>query len=78
MRIVQFVRFSRFDQRYWNAVAIFGQPAFLHQKWDRRTAREIADGDLVVFAKGDADQEVSEFNGDDEYYSVAGSPGNGP
>ena len=28
----------------------------------------ITSGDLVVFAKGDADQPISRFNGDDEYY----------
>lgn len=71
MGVVHFVRFGRFDQRYWNAVAIFGAPAFLHQNWDRRAVREIAPGDRVVFAKGEADQAVSEFNGDDEYYSAA-------
>lgn len=67
-RITHFVRFDRFDQRYWNAIAIFGSPAFLHRKWDNRAKREIADEDVVVFAKGESDQLVAAFNGDDEYY----------
>lgn len=67
--IVHFVRFERFDQRYWNAVAVFGPPAFLHRVWDNRARREIEDHDLVVFVRGGSDQPVSPFNGDDEYYS---------
>ena len=66
--MLHFVRFDRFDQRFSNAVAVFGQPDFLHRNWDTRARREIAEGDIVVFAKGDADQPVSRFNGDDEYY----------
>jgi hypothetical protein len=57
------------DQRYMNAVQIFGPPSFLHRVWDQRAKREIADGDVVVFAKGDADQSVMPFNGDDEFYA---------
>lgn len=67
--MLHFVRFDRFDQRYSNAVAVFGQPDFLHRLWDRRARREIADDDMIVFAKGDADQGLSPYNGDDEYYS---------
>jgi hypothetical protein len=67
-QIVHFVRFERFDQRYYNAVRAFGPPAFLHRNWDRRAQREIADGNVVVFASGEADQPLSRFNGDDEYY----------
>lgn len=66
--IVHFVRFDRSDQRYWNAVTVFGFPAFLHRSWDNRAKREIADKDVVVFAKGESDQLVAAFNGDDEYY----------
>lgn len=68
--IVHFVRFERFDQQFSNAERVFGPPAFLHRNWDTRAQREIADGDIVVFAKGDYDQPTSRFNGDDEYYSA--------
>lgn len=68
--MVHFVRFNRFDQQFSNAVAVFGPPDFLHRVWDRRAQREIFAGDLVIFAKGEADQEPSTYNGDDEYYQV--------
>lgn len=50
------------DDRYWNAVRVFGLPDFYHMAWDRRAQREIAEGDTVVFAKGPADQPVVERN----------------
>jgi hypothetical protein len=65
-----FVRFeSLHDQRFQNAVQAFGPPDFLHRRWDQRARREIADGDVVVFAKGDADQPVAPFNANDEAYA---------
>ena len=68
--MIHFVRFDRFDQHYWNAVAVFGSPHFLHRAWDQRAFREIdGDEDTVVFAKGESDQCVSPFNGGDEYYA---------
>lgn len=67
--------FVRFDDnhgsQFWNAVRIFGPPDFMHRKWDQRARREIAEGDMIVFAKGDENQMVSKFNGDDEYYACA-------
>lgn len=67
--MTHFARFpAPLDQRYENAVRVFGPPDFLHRVWDRRAQREIAAGDVVVFAKGDADQAVIEQNGDDEAY----------
>lgn len=42
---------------YWSARRIWGRPAFFHIGWDLRAQREIAPGDVVVFAKGDASQE---------------------
>jgi len=44
------------DDRYWSAVKVFGLPDFVHRGWDMRARREIADGDLIVFADGPADQ----------------------
>ena len=66
--MLHFIGFDRFDQRYWNAVRVFGFPAFLHRRWDLRAQREIMDGDTMVFAKGDADQPVVQHNGDCEFY----------
>ena len=69
MKATHFVRFDdNHGQQFWNAVRAFGPPHFLHRNWDQRARREIADGDTVVFAKGDENQPVSPFNGDDEYY----------
>lgn len=50
---------------YTRAVCVFGQPDFIHRTWDRRAQREIADGDEVVFAKGDEHQEPSRYNAAD-------------
>lgn len=69
---LHFVRFDdAFCQQFQNAVRIFGAPDFLHRKWDQRARREIAEGDTIVFAKGDEHQPVSKFNGDDEFYTCA-------
>lgn len=47
---VHFVGFR--DDRYWNAAVVFGKPDFIHKAWDRRSQREIGEGDLIVFASG--------------------------
>lgn len=61
--IVHFVGFR--DDRYWNAVRVFGRPTFIHRRWDRRAQRDIGPGETVVFATGDEHQPLSRFNGDD-------------
>ena len=73
---LHFVRFeSQHDQRFQNAVRVFGPPDFLHRHWDRRALREIAASDVIVFAKSEADQPFVTFNGDDEaYVRAAASP----
>jgi hypothetical protein len=53
-RAVHFVGFR--DDRYYNAVAVFGPPDFVHMGWDKRAQREIAPDDTVVFANGDDTQ----------------------
>jgi hypothetical protein len=45
------------DDRYWNAVRVWGRPDFIHPGWDLRAQREIADCDTVIFAKGEHDQQ---------------------
>ena len=66
--IVHFVGFR--DDRYWNAVKIFGFPHFIHPGWDIRAQRDIGDNDLVIFANGEYDQlpRVRSFNDIDERY----------
>lgn len=56
---VHFIGF-RDPQQWENAARIYGQPDFVHYVWDQRARREIADGDVLVFAvdvaiKRDAD-----------------------
>ena len=61
---IHFVGFR--DDRYWNAVKVFGRPQMVHRKLDRRAAREIdPDVDLIVFADGDESQPLANHNGND-------------
>lgn len=63
---VHFVGFR--DERYWNAVRVWGLPDFIHIGWDNRARREIAANDTVVFATGPADQQPKDrFNFPDIY-----------
>ena len=50
---VHFVGFR--GEEWWSAVAVWGQPDFVHPGWDLRAQREIAPGDVVVRADGEAD-----------------------
>jgi hypothetical protein len=44
-------------EEYWSAVKVWGEPDFIHGGWDKRAAREIGDGDVLIFATGsDADE----------------------
>lgn len=60
---VHFVGFR--DERYWNAVKVWGKPSFIHRGWDTRAKREIADVDTVVFAKGTEADEPTRFTYND-------------
>ena len=62
-RALHFVGFR--GDEFTTAVRIWGKPDFIHRGWDRRAQREIADGDIVIFAKGDSDQPVAPFNFND-------------
>ena len=62
-RAVHFVGFR--GEEYWTAVKAFGRPDFIHRGWDKRARRELADGDLVVFARGEYDQDPAERNFND-------------
>lgn len=61
--MLHFVRFK--DDRFHNAVRVFGHPDFLHRFWDWRAVLEVAPGDTVVFAEGDETQPISTFAYDD-------------
>ncbi len=61
--VVHFVGFK--DDRYWNAVRIWGRPHFVHPAWDERARREIHPSDTIVFAEGDETQKVARFNATD-------------
>ena len=53
------------DDRYWNAVRIWGKPDFVHITYDRYAAHDMAPGDTIVFAKGDWRQDPRSFGGPD-------------
>ena len=64
--VVHFVGFR--GDEYVRAMRVFGRPEYIHRGWDLRARREIAEGDVVVFAKGEFDQQprVMSFNDLDE------------
>lgn len=63
---VHFVAFrDEAGREYTNAVRLFGPPDFFHRHWDQRAQRDIADWDVVVFARGTEKDEPSRFNFDD-------------
>ena len=70
--MIHFVGFR--DDRYHSAVKVWGLPDFYHRGWDMRARREIAAGDVVVFATGEHDQEPSRRSFDDSNESEAGPP----
>lgn len=47
------------DDRYWNAVKVFGLPDFYHRIWDIRARQEVVPGDVAVFANGDETMPLS-------------------
>lgn len=68
--ISHFVGFpDNHGRTFQSAVRVFGPPAFMHRFWDRRAQRDIAEGDLVIFATRDEHQPVRQWNGDDQFYA---------
>lgn len=63
MKCVHFIGFK--DDRYWNAVKVWGRPHFIHRGWDKRAQREIGDGDIVIFASGCELEPKSKYNFND-------------
>ena len=60
---VHFVGFK--GDEYTRAVAVFGQPDFIHRQWDRRAVQEAQPGDTVVFAGKERPDKVREYTFDD-------------
>jgi len=48
---VHFVGFR--DDRYWNAVRVFGPPDMIHRNWDVYASDDVDAGDIVVHAEGE-------------------------
>lgn len=63
VRSVHYVGFR--GDEFARARRIFGGPIVIHMWWDLRARREIADGDIVLFAKGEHDQEPRKHNAPD-------------
>ena len=62
------------DDRYWNAVAIFGLPDFYHRVWDMRARQEVIDGDVAIFAS----EIVITRDADGAWLTIKCSPDNLP
>jgi len=65
-RMLHFVGFR--DDRYHNAIRVFGQPDFVHQRWDWRTIQELTDGDTIIFATGDETKPLARYSYDDSSF----------
>ncbi|USM11524.1 hypothetical protein vBCbaSRXM_79 [Citromicrobium phage vB_CbaS-RXM] len=53
-------------EEYWSAVKVWGKPGMIHGGWDRRAQRDVCyECDTVIFATGDENQPVREFNFND-------------
>lgn len=63
-RLLHFVGFR--NDRYWNAVRVFGLPDMIHRNWDVYAANDIAPGDTVVHATGDSDRPPRSFSSEAE------------
>lgn len=57
--LLHFVGFR--DDRYWNAVKIWGEPNMIHEAWDCYAEHDTAPGDTIVFAEGAWNQKPRSF-----------------
>jgi hypothetical protein len=48
-------RYWKAEARYLRAVEIFGEPDFVHRRWDARVIPDVAPGDTVVWANRSPD-----------------------
>ena len=65
---LHFVGFK--DDRYWNAVRVFGLPDFYHRNFDLRARVEIVPGDVAVFAVGSIEDEPKQIGWDDSQQDI--------
>lgn len=64
--MLHFVGFR--DDRYHTAVRLFGEPDFVHQRWDCRTLGEYTEGDTLIFATGDEHRPRARYSYDDSSF----------
>ena len=57
-RCVHFVWFR--GDEYWSAIRVWGPPEYVHIGWDKRAWRDVHPDDIVIFARGAADQQPRE------------------
>jgi hypothetical protein len=60
---VHFIRFR--GDEYHSAVRIWGRPDFIHRLWDANAKREIAPGDIAIFARGTDQDPLAPFSFND-------------
>ncbi|MER9436665.1 hypothetical protein NKJ04_17380 [Mesorhizobium sp. M0618] len=48
VNIVHFVAFTEEQLRKWRCV--FGDPGYIHERWDVRAHQEFLDGDTIIYA----------------------------
>lgn len=73
MRAIHFIGFKPGTQDWWNAVRIFGEPHFIHRKWDERAfyGGEIDwENDTLIFAGKEREDVVHSFSVDDSNMGI--------
>ena len=60
---IHFIRFR--DDRYWNALKVWGKPDFFHRVWDIRAQQEVVPGDIAIFATKDDSHDPTPWTFDD-------------
>lgn len=60
---VHFVGFK--GDEFNRAVQVFGEPDFVHRRWDVRAQQEVVEGDVAIFADGDENKEPAHPSFDD-------------
>ncbi len=63
MSQLHFVGFK--NERFYNAIKVFGKPDFIHRFWDNRAVAEVQPDDVVVFADSNEFQPINPFAFDD-------------
>jgi hypothetical protein len=64
---IHFIGFTDSSQLH-RAIKVFGQPDFVHRRWDVRARQEVVGGDIAVFARGSQDQQAQHPSFDDSQF----------